>query len=149
MFEWINDPALVHMSSPYRPVHFTNHREWFDSIRKRADMVIFGILVDGRLIGSCQLFNISTQHRNAELQIRIGDPSFRGRGHGTNAVRALLKYGERDLGLHRIYLHVFASNHLAIRCYEKAGIVREGLERHAAFIDGEWRDMALMAKVMQ
>ena len=112
LFEWINDRELVLFNAPYKPVSETQHRAWFEDIQQRDDVVIFGIrlLETDKLIGSCQLHNISYVHRSAELQIRLGDAAERGRGYGTEAVRLLLKFGFQDLNLQRIYLHVFSTN---------------------------------------
>jgi RimJ/RimL family protein N-acetyltransferase len=147
LFEWINDPEQVHWNSAYRPVSETDHRAWFEAIRHRADVTIFGIrtLPEKRLIGSCQLRNIDPVHRNAELQIRIGEVGERGQGHGTEAVRQLLRFGFHELNLHRIYLNVFGHNAAAISAYEKAGFKREGVLREAAHVDGHYVDVIVMS----
>jgi RimJ/RimL family protein N-acetyltransferase len=147
LFRWINDREQVLLNAPYRPVFEANHREWFENIRHRADVVVFGIRrVDPpSLIGVCQLHSIHAIHRTAELQIRIGEPSARGRGYGTEAVRRLVEFGFKDLDLQRIALHVFADNLAGIRVYEKSGFVREGLLRRGAYIDGTYKDVVIMA----
>jgi RimJ/RimL family protein N-acetyltransferase len=53
----------------------------------------------------------------------------------------------RDRNLQRIWLTVFADNPRAIRAYEKAGFEMEGTLRRAYFVDGRWRDAAIMAKL--
>ena len=146
LFRWINEPDQVHWNAAYHPVSETDHRQWFDSVRRRNDISIFAIrtLSDKRLIGSCQLHHIDPVHRSAELQIRIGDQDERGRGLGTDAVTQLLRFGFDDLNLHRVYLHVFANNAAAIRAYEKAGFRREGVLKEAAHIDGRYVDVVAM-----
>jgi RimJ/RimL family protein N-acetyltransferase len=146
LFRWINEPEQVHWNSAYRPVSETDHRAWFEAVRHRSDVTIFAIrtLPEERLIGSCQLRNIDPVHRNAELQIRIGEVDERGVGYGTHAVRQLLHFGFQDLNLRRVYLNVFAHNAAAIRTYEKAGFRREGVLREAAHIDGRYVDVVVM-----
>ncbi|MGE4552409.1 MAG: GNAT family N-acetyltransferase [Desulfovibrionaceae bacterium] len=147
MLEWINDPELVRLSAPFKPVSPEDHRRWFESIQDRRDVALFAIreAPGGRLIGSCQLRNIDTRHQSAELTIRIGERDCWGRGLGTEAVRLLLAHGFEALGLNRICLHVFADNQRAVRAYEKAGFVKEGLMRQHSRIDGEFKDAVLMA----
>jgi len=151
LFEWINDREQVLFNAPYKPVNEISHREWFESVRHRDDVVIFGIrlIETDRLIGSCQLLNISAVHRVAELQIRIGQVDARGHGYGTEAVGLLLDFAFKDRNLHRLFLHVFATNAAAIRAYEKAGFVREGLLREAAHIDGARQDVVVMGVLRQ
>jgi RimJ/RimL family protein N-acetyltransferase len=147
LYEWINDRDLVTLSAPFRQVSRTEHDEWFELVRRRQDIRIFGIrLLDGdRLVGSCQLHSIHGVHRSAELQIRIGSAEARGRGIGTEAIRLLLQYGFQKLDLHRIYLYVFESNEPARRLYARVGFRTEGVLMEAARIDDSWRAVLLLA----
>lgn len=146
MLGWINQRDLVLLSSAYRPVDESHHREWFNAIRHRSDVVIFGIRErdGGRLVGSCQLLGISPTHRKAELQIRIAEADARGRGYGTEAVELLLDFAFRDLNLHRVELTVLAGNEAAIKTYRGAGFTEEGTLRQAAYIDGRFVDVITM-----
>jgi len=147
LFCWINERKEVLSNAPYKPVHEAQHREWLSSLQHRSDLFIFGIsrLADSKLIGTCQLHGVSPVHGSAEMQIRIGDVSSRGKGYGREAIRLLLKFGFHDLNLHRIFLHVFAGNSQALATYEKAGFAREGVFREAALIDGGRQDIIAMA----
>lgn len=98
-----------------------------------------------KLLGSVYVRDIDRKHGKAEYGIFIGEESARGRGIGTAAARLMLDYCFREEGLHRIYLRAFASNDQAIRSYEKAGFVREGLLREDVCIDGQYRDIVWMA----
>jgi RimJ/RimL family protein N-acetyltransferase len=147
LFTWINDRELVLFNSGYRPVPEPTHREWLAGLARRRDLVAFAIRVrrTKRLIGVCQLTAIHAVNRSADLQIRIGEAAARGKGYGVEAVRLLLAFGFRDLNLHRIALHVFATNTRAIRAYERAGFRHEGTLRDAVFIDGQFVDVKVMA----
>jgi diamine N-acetyltransferase len=147
LFEWINDRELVELSNAFQPVTEAAHRQWFEKLQRRPDVVIFGIRtpVSDQLIGSCQLHSIQWIHSNAELQIRIGDRSAWGKGYGTEATRRLVHYGFRDLNLHRIYLNVFATNTRALKTYENVGFVAEARHREAAWVGGRHVDLIQMA----
>lgn len=147
LFEWINDRELVTLSAPFRPISRAEHDAWFDAIRERDDARIFGIRLDegDRLVGSCQLHSIHPVHRSADLQIRIGARDAQDRGVGTAALRLLLRYAFEELGLHRVQLHVFATNVRARHVYERVGFRVEGVQREAFWIEGAWMDTALMA----
>lgn len=147
LFRWINDRDTVVFNAPFRPVARADHERWFEAIRQAPDVRIFAIVerAGPRVVGTCQLLNISAAHRSAELQIRIGEPDARDRGLGTQAVRLLLQHGFTELRLHRIALTVRADNLRAIRAYEKCGFAREGLLRDAAFIEGRYVDLVCMA----
>ena len=146
LYEWINDREQVLFNAPYKPVSEPQHAEWLAAITSQRDVAIFGIrtVESDTLVGSCQLHSINPIHRSAELQIRIGATEARGRGYGKSAVRLLLKFGFTDLNLHRVFVHVFANNLVAIRVYESAGFRVEGTLREAAFIDGKYVDVMVM-----
>ena len=145
LYEWINDRDSVIFNNTYMPVHFKNHVEWFDEVRRRQDLVLFAIRTNERLVGTCQLHGIHPVHRCAELQIRIGSQQDRGKGYGTSAVSQLLRFGFLDRNLNRIGLHVFADNSPALRLYVKSGFKEEGRLREAAFIDGKCKDVVLLS----
>lgn len=150
LYEWITHRDQVILNAPFHPVSESDHEVCIESmLTKRMDLVIFVFeeLESNQAIGTCLLLNINWRHRSAELQIRIGDIQYRRRGYGTDAVKLLCHFGFADLNLHRIYLHVFATNTQAIKAYEKSGFVAEGLLKEAAFIDGTWLDVVVMGMV--
>ncbi|MGH2343629.1 MAG: GNAT family N-acetyltransferase, partial [Chloroflexota bacterium] len=53
----------------------------------------------------------------------------------------------RHLNLERVWLHTFKHNERAIRTYAGAGFKREGVLRRAAYIDGQWVDVVVMARL--
>ena len=150
LYQWITDRDLVRFNSAYFPVSESDHESWIEKMmRKHSDLVIFVVEenVRKKAIGTCQLFNINWVHRNAELQIRIGDTEYLDKGYGSEAVSMLIKFGFNDLNLHRIYLQVFASNQRAINAYKKCGFKQEGIARESAFIDGSWEDIIKMGLI--
>ena len=101
-------------------------------------------LGDDRFIGTTWFKEVNTFDQNAELAIYM-DKDHIGSGWGTDAQRTLLAFSFGTLGLERVWLTVNASNARAIRSYEKVGFQREGLMRRAFRVDGQLRDVLLMA----
>lgn len=147
LYAWVNDPAIIRGSAPFRPVHEPAHEAWLAGVASDPSRIVFGIRLTGEdtLIGLLQLIDIHEVHRSAELVIRIGAPGQQGRGLGTEAVGLALRFAFDTRNLQRVWLRVFADNAAAVRCYEKAGFVREGVMRRAAFIEGVWTDIVVMA----
>jgi len=100
--------------------------------------------IDGRLIGSCSYHDYSGRSRSCTVGIWIGEADARGQGHGTEAMRLLLSYLFRHMGLHRVSLQVLANNAAAIASYRKCGFREEGRDREAVFQDGIWVDTVRM-----
>ena len=151
LFEWIKERDPLIYDSSYFPVFESDREVWIEKLMSdRSDLVIFVIelLNEKRVIGTCKLFNINWIHRNAELQIRIGDQSYQSKGYGCEAVDLLCDFGHEDLDLHRMYLQIFADNTRATKAYEKCGFFHEGNHKDSVFIDGEWKDVFSMARII-
>jgi RimJ/RimL family protein N-acetyltransferase len=102
-------------------------------------------LRDGTPIGRIEYERLDPQSRSAEVMILIGAVAGRGKGYGTEAMVALLRYLFHQRNLHRVALSVIAWNERAIRSYEKVGFVVEGLLRDDLFFDGRYHDQIVMS----
>jgi RimJ/RimL family protein N-acetyltransferase len=96
------------------------------------------------LVGNIGLWGARAKDRCASLGIGLGREHI-GRGYGTDAMRVIVGYAFREMGLHRIQLGVAPFNPAGIRAYEKAGFVEEGRRREAVLHDGRWYDEVLMS----
>ncbi|MGI8967744.1 MAG: GNAT family N-acetyltransferase [Chloroflexota bacterium] len=110
----------------------------------RRDGPDFAIEVDDTYIGSCGLFNIDPVARTCELGIGIGDPAYRGRGYGRDALRELLRYAFRIRNIRRVWLSVNGNNERAIRAYAAVGFVEEGRLRSHVWSNGQYLDLLRM-----
>jgi RimJ/RimL family protein N-acetyltransferase len=77
------------------------------------------------LVGNIGLFGVHAKDRCGTIGIALGREHI-GRGYGTDAMRVIVDYGFREMGLHRIQLGVAPFNPAGIRAYEKAGFRRGG-----------------------
>jgi RimJ/RimL family protein N-acetyltransferase len=102
-------------------------------------------LADDKLIGFVAFDGINWPHGDTFVAIGIGDPDYRGQGYGTDAMRAMLRFGFMELNLYRIQLNTFSYNERAIRSYLKAGFVEEGNMRGMLRRDGQRWDFVYMS----
>ena len=72
----------------------------------------------GEYIGNTGLMDMADGA--GELGIVI-TANMQGKGYGTEAVRAMVRYGMDQLGLSRLFLKVYPDNVRAIHVYEKCG----------------------------
>jgi RimJ/RimL family protein N-acetyltransferase len=96
------------------------------------------------LAGHIGLWGARPKDRCATLGIALGREHI-GRGYGTDALRVIVGYGFRELGLHRIQLVVAPFNLAGIRAYQKAGFTEEGRYRESVLHDGRWYDEVMMS----
>lgn len=105
----------------------------------RGRAYIFTILVDGEACGIISLSNVSTEHACGELGFWLGRDRW-GQGVMTEAVRLMLAFAFRDLGLYRVYASAFAANAASRRVLEKNRLKLEGTLREAVVRHGERQD---------
>ncbi|HEY3397393.1 MAG TPA: GNAT family N-acetyltransferase [Armatimonadota bacterium] len=94
----------------------------------------------GRLLGACGLYR-----RGEAQQGSLGYCYHRdswGHGYATEAAAAMVGFGFRELGLHRIEACHFGPNLASGRVMQKLGMQLEGNLREAFQKDGVWYDLA-------
>ncbi|MGB7604602.1 MAG: GNAT family protein [Lutisporaceae bacterium] len=100
--------------------------------------------LEGKPIGTIQLYEVDEQDKSCKLGVRIGDKDYWSKGYGTDSVKTLVEYAFMKMGLYRVALRVYEFNERAARCYEKCGFKYEGRTRKSAYIDGAYYDEILM-----
>jgi aminoglycoside 6'-N-acetyltransferase len=105
----------------------------------------FVIEYEDRIVGFIQWSaEEEPDYRHATIDIYL-DPTMRGRGLGTDAVRTVARHLIRERGHHRITIDPAADNTAAIRCYTKVGFRPVGVMRqYERAADGTWQDGLLM-----
>ena len=137
---WFNDPEVRYWLSMSDGPEFTleAEQEWYEEMRADPWRVVWCIETeDGQPIGNLGLHAIDETHGRATLGISIGEKAYWGRGYGTEALRAVLRYAFEEMELRRVVLEADEDNARGIRCYEKCGFVREGLLRAHRLRHGE------------
>ncbi|MCL4561324.1 MAG: GNAT family N-acetyltransferase [Chloroflexi bacterium] len=142
---WTHDSEYWRLltSEPLRPQSQQRIKDDLEKENPKNDAYVFGIhtITDDRLIGFVALDDILWSHGHGWLGIGIGDPSARGKGYGTDAMRVILRYAFEELNLYRVSLNVFEYNQRALSVYLKVGFTEEGRMRNAIHRDGRWWDI--------
>lgn len=125
------------------------HTNWLENVvrKGRAEQFIIYEKENDFPVGSVFLRDIDYENRKAEYGIFIGEETARGKGIGTEAAKSILKYGFEEMQLHKIFLRVLADNEGAIKSYKKAGFVQEAYLKDEVLLNGQYRDIVLMAVI--
>jgi RimJ/RimL family protein N-acetyltransferase len=147
--EWEMDPGrMATLSSWVVPPSETAAKEriakWSANDKEDLGFAIETLGDPPVLAGNIGLWGARPKDRCATLGIALGR-EHTGRGYGTDAVRVIVGYGFREMGLHRIQLSVAPFNPAGIRAYQKAGFTEEGRHRESVLHDGRWYDEVLMS----
>ncbi|WP_328476248.1 GNAT family N-acetyltransferase [Actinoplanes sp. NBC_00393] len=145
LWRWNHDPDVMRWMDEGYPQSLARVQDWMNErSRNTYDDVLFGIDVDGRLIGMIRLHGAEPETGIAELDIYLGEKDCWGGGYGTDAVRTACRYGFEKMRLHKITLTVVAGNEAAHHIYKKVGFVDEGRLRQVFRRDGQWWDKYTM-----
>jgi ribosomal-protein-alanine N-acetyltransferase len=100
---------------------------------------------DNALLGGCTLSNVRRGVTQCcALGYWVGE-RFARQGYMNRAVRALIPFIFRTLGLHRIEAACLPANAPSQNLLEKAAFRKEGLAKRYLQINGEWEDHVLFA----
>lgn len=120
-------------------------KEWMEKhLDEFIGFTIFKKDDDEHPIGLIDLNGVKWVSGDCWVGIGIGNRDDWGKGYGTDAMRVILRYAFCQLNLHRVSLSVFDYNPRAIRSYEKAGFVREGIEPEFLEREGKRWDVVVM-----
>jgi [ribosomal protein S5]-alanine N-acetyltransferase len=97
---------------------------------------------DAKLIGTCAYHDWQRNDRRAEIGYVLSR-SYWGQGYMAEAVRALIAFGFRQMGLNRIQAMCDLPNIGSARVMEKVGMRFEGILREYFFEKGKYIDLKL------
>ena len=117
--------------------------DWYEEIQKLQGVqnIRLGIfLPEGTAIGDVALQDIDYKNRCCSVGIGIAKIRNRWKGHGSEAIRLIVRHGFRFLPIERITANTADINLPCQRALERCGFKLEGRERKALFLDGKWHD---------
>lgn len=148
MVEYLNDPEvtrLLFMGLVPSSVEMLV-AQW-ERDRNSQEEVVFAVC-DKRtdaFLGTTGLYRIHWVMRTGEFRIFLGDKRFWNRGIGTECTKLMVSYGFEKLNLNRVWLGVNSENTGAVRAYEKAGFVHEGVLRQEQYRNLRYYDAIRMS----
>lgn len=150
--EWISDEHLLTnwAGSLFRFPLTDESLEWY--IRDvndpaTSDAFIYKAVetATGATVGHISLGGYSRKNRSARISRVLVAPGEQGKGICVTMILSVCRFGFEELGLHRISLGVYDFNHSALRCYEKAGFVSEGVQRDILLYEGRFWSLVEMS----
>jgi [ribosomal protein S5]-alanine N-acetyltransferase len=119
------------------------HRDIEEHFAKRT-LFQWGVVEPstGRVIGTGTIGGLSAEHGHAFVGYALARHAW-GRGYATEVLSALIAFAFGTLGLRRLEADVDPRNERSVRLLERAGFVREGLQRGRYVFGGEVQDAAL------
>ncbi|MCC2678665.1 MAG: N-acetyltransferase [Pseudobdellovibrio sp.] len=105
------------------------------------DMGIFNLR--GDLVGTVSIMEVTRGiSHTAYLGYRIFN-KYWGKGYGTDAAKAMIDIGFKEIKLHRIEAGIEPKNKRSIRLARTLGMRKEGLKKRAIYLRGQWVDLLM------
>jgi RimJ/RimL family protein N-acetyltransferase len=146
---WVNDPDVVGNLAAFAGEPFTRDDElaWIRRTLASTSDVVYSILdaTSGRYLGQIGIHQIHARSKVGRLGVVVAARADMGKGHGTAAIRAIADLGFGALGLHKLWVMLFAHNARSRGIYARIGFAEEGVLREEYFHAGAWHDMVRMA----
>jgi RimJ/RimL family protein N-acetyltransferase len=98
----------------------------------------------GDMIGTVHLVWLSQEHAQGEIGYRL-HPDHWGQGYASEAVRAMLEHGFREIDLHRIIGTCDDRNESSRRLLKRLGMRQEAHFRELEWVKGEWCSQLVFA----
>jgi ribosomal-protein-serine acetyltransferase len=98
----------------------------------------------GAVCGAIGLHRIDPRNLSTAIGYWI-DEAHEGRGIVTAACRAIITYGFRHMGLHRIEIRCATRNHRSSAVPRRLEFVEEGILREAERVNGQWLDLRVFS----
>lgn len=83
----------------------------------------------GAMIGHCGFHTWYLQHRRAEIGYALSDDAHKRKGYMTEALKAVMDYGFREMDLNRVEAFIGTQNQASIRLVTAIGFTHEGQMR--------------------
>ncbi|HYG99939.1 MAG TPA: GNAT family N-acetyltransferase [Terriglobales bacterium] len=153
VFSYARDPEVANHTlwEPHENLNDTRVFLAFVAEQHRSGRSFIWAIVhnrDRRVIGTVGLTAYVPNHARAEMGFAIARPYWN-QGYTTEAVKAMLSFALRDLGLNRVEAFCKLENIGSARVMEKAGMRFEGILRGREFIKGRYEDVRMYAMLKQ
>lgn len=138
----INDPDTEEMlGGASFPVSDEAQEQWISSQRGREDVLRCIVAEKNDMnkgLGTIILSNIDRKNGVAQVHLKMDATYGRGRGYGTDSLKAIIKYAFEEMRLNCIYAEVLEYNIRSQKLFEKCGFEKEGLLRHRVYKKGNY-----------
>lgn len=146
LFEWRNAKAVSQFMYQDEPITWDSHQDWFEIVMEDTSTSRYRIVERRSFpVGLVSLTNIDIRHKSCEWGGYIGLQDQRGLGLGKAMLQLSLDMAFVELNLNRVTVEVLSTNSSAIKLYESAGFIHEGVLRERAIHEAGPQDAAVLS----
>lgn len=128
---WENDPELWEVTETNGPFTLEDILYYIEQCNDLWENSQLRLMICNRqndeAIGAVDLFDFNAHLKKAGIGILIGNPAYRNRGFGFEALNALVTFATADLHLKELECIIHPDNHASIRIFEKCNFKATGV----------------------
>lgn len=137
--DWRNSARLRQGFRGHGLLNMINQHDWFEHVSRTHKVEMFGIEVDGALVGVCGLCYIDWINGTAEVSMYVA-PDLQHTDVAVPALQLLHRKAFNESNLRRLWAEVYEFHTLNIALFEKCGYVLEGRLRKHTYKQGQYHD---------
>jgi RimJ/RimL family protein N-acetyltransferase len=144
---WANDPEIRRSTGEVLPMSMKKASDFYEKVHTDENRVWFSVVLHehDRLIGETGLLRMFHPWRTTDLTLIIGEKDCQDKGYGREALFLLLDYAFGYLNFHRVSVGIVGFNERALHFYERAGFLKEGIQRDGYYFDHTYSDFIMMS----
>lgn len=149
IIRWRNSEVVRPYFIYQKPFTVEGHRRWLEQeiFSGKGFQFIVHRIEDDKPIGCTYLRDYDKECRKAEYGMFIGEQIEKGKGIGTEILGLTMEFAFKELKLHKVFSRIFADNPASIHSVSNNGFEQEAYLKDEEFVNGEYRDMVLLAKI--
>lgn len=148
MAEWLNDPDVTRLLfMGLFPSNLEALTAQWERDRNNPEETTFAVCdkTSNQFVGTTGVYRIQWVMRTGEFRVFLGDKRVWNRGIGTECAKLMVVFGFEKLNLNKMWLGVNADNAAAVKAYQKAGFVHEGVLRQEQYRNFRYYDAIRMS----
>lgn len=153
LHKWANDPDTQDgIGEIHFPSSMAFHMSWFQKLESdRLNQRFVVDVPDIGIIGISSIMSIDWRNRHGWHGLVLGESNHRGKGFGTDAIMATMRYAFDELNLQRLDGSMIEYNKpsIATYCGKRLGWKEEGRKRNYFFRKGRYWDQVLVGVTKQ
>lgn len=116
------------------------HQQGYASYNRSFLLFLICSKNSGKIIGRAGIHNWNKEHYRAEIGYVMEEEDYKRKGLMSEAVKAIIEYGFKELKLNRLEALVGKNNTASLRIIEKNNFVKEGVLKQHYYLNNGFED---------
>lgn len=138
--EMMNDPEIERMVLGWSfPVSEKNQTDWINNLK--ANEPRFIIEYNTEAIGLATITSLDYKNSTANLNIKLQNGDYKGKGIGTKTIQLLVEFCFEELNLNCLTANILDYNLPSQKLFEKCGFIKEAILRSRVYKKGKYHNV--------